>query len=253
MFKHFDKNTVGRDFVVGDIHGQYDLFQRHLDEIQFDPEADRIFSVGDLVDRGPDCQSNLNAALLSRKPWFHAVMGNHEDMFVQYIKAELEMSPHAPRITSWYTSNGGAWAMHLFHGLNGELVHRELLAELAGEFSRMPRAMEIETDDGLVGVIHAEIPFMSMQEGTMRWEDFRIAVADDNLPNNMKEEVIWGRQLTNYILQGRNPDAIKMEVDGLHRLYSGHTIVNSPMEVSNRVWIDTGAFHTGNLTMVQIQ
>lgn len=31
------KNTEGRDFVVGDIHGAYDLLDQALEEVKFDP------------------------------------------------------------------------------------------------------------------------------------------------------------------------------------------------------------------------
>jgi serine/threonine protein phosphatase 1 len=68
-------NTRGRDFVVGDIHGWLEPLQAELDAVCFDPAVDRLFSVGDLIDRGPDSEQCL---LLTREPWFFAVRGNHE-------------------------------------------------------------------------------------------------------------------------------------------------------------------------------
>ena len=53
ILQHFARNTHGRDFVVGDIHGCFDLLQQALDEAAFNPDRDRLFSVGDLIDRGP--------------------------------------------------------------------------------------------------------------------------------------------------------------------------------------------------------
>lgn len=73
----YTQNTIGRDFAVGDIHGMFRLLQTELDGIGFDPLVDRLFSVGDLVDRGPDSELALEWIA---KPWFHAVQGNHEDM-----------------------------------------------------------------------------------------------------------------------------------------------------------------------------
>jgi serine/threonine protein phosphatase 1 len=52
MIKKFELNEKGRDFVVGDIHGCFDLLSNNLKEIGFDESVDRLFSVGDLVDRG---------------------------------------------------------------------------------------------------------------------------------------------------------------------------------------------------------
>ena len=79
MFKHFSANTVGRDFVVGDIHGMFKTLAKELEELGFDPEKDRLFSVGDLIDRGPD---NEDIEEWLAKPWFHAVRGNHEQMLI---------------------------------------------------------------------------------------------------------------------------------------------------------------------------
>lgn len=56
----FSLNTKGRDYAVGDIHGCFNRLQTVLDEMGFDPSKDRLFSVGDLVDRGPDCDQVLD-------------------------------------------------------------------------------------------------------------------------------------------------------------------------------------------------
>src|SRR3546814_20948203 len=63
------------------MHGCLDLFQAHLDRIGLDPTKDRIFSVGDLADRGPD---SVGCLRLLREPWVHAVRGNHADKMLDY-------------------------------------------------------------------------------------------------------------------------------------------------------------------------
>lgn len=97
--KRFEKNTNGTDYVIGDLHGCYDLLMDKLKEISFDKSRDRLFSVGDLIDRGP---KSLECLGLVYEPWFHAVRGNHEDMAVECMSAPGLM-PH------WY-ENGGTWA-----------------------------------------------------------------------------------------------------------------------------------------------
>lgn len=77
VFKRFEKNKEGRDFVIGDIHGCFDAVRAILGDVKFDESKDRLFSVGDLVDRGPD---SIEAIDWIAKPWFHAVRGNHEQM-----------------------------------------------------------------------------------------------------------------------------------------------------------------------------
>jgi bis(5'-nucleosyl)-tetraphosphatase (symmetrical) len=46
-------------YAVGDIQGCYDDFRQALDAVDFDPAADRLWCVGDLVNRGPDSLSVL--------------------------------------------------------------------------------------------------------------------------------------------------------------------------------------------------
>ena len=43
----------GRDLVVGDVHGCFRTLDGALCELRFDTDSDRLFGVGDLVDRGP--------------------------------------------------------------------------------------------------------------------------------------------------------------------------------------------------------
>ena len=64
-------------YVVGDIQGCFEPFQHLLDKVQFNPDKDRLWSVGDLVNRGPDNLKTLR--------WFYAhranvtmVLGNHD-------------------------------------------------------------------------------------------------------------------------------------------------------------------------------
>ena len=52
MFKHFNLNTNGRDFFVGDIHGCFYLLDEAMLRVGFDERGERRVSVGDLIDRG---------------------------------------------------------------------------------------------------------------------------------------------------------------------------------------------------------
>lgn len=68
-------NTLGRDLIIGDLHGHYDTLRHLLCENRFDKKIDRVISVGDVIDRGPRSWDCLQ---LFREPWFHGVKGNHE-------------------------------------------------------------------------------------------------------------------------------------------------------------------------------
>ena len=75
-------NTRGTDYVIGDLHGCFSLLERLLGEVHFDKSRDRLFSVGDLIDRGPE---SLRCLQLLAEPWFYAVQGNHENMMLNFF------------------------------------------------------------------------------------------------------------------------------------------------------------------------
>jgi len=64
-----------RRIVVGDIQGCCAELDRLLDEVGFDPELDRLYSVGDVVNRGPDSAGALRRLI---ELGATAVLGNHD-------------------------------------------------------------------------------------------------------------------------------------------------------------------------------
>ena len=138
--QRFARNTQGRDLVVGDLHGMRDELLRQLERVGFDDKADRVFCVGDLVDRGPHSQACVE---LLDEPWFHSVMGNHDFSALVHFGKELIPVPPRPLEESliapepWHTQSIGA------------------AEELSARIVSMPFVIEIETEAGLVGITHA--------------------------------------------------------------------------------------------------
>lgn len=209
----FEKNQVGRDLVVGDIHGHFSKLQLALDAVDFDPaRGDRLFSVGDLVDRGPE--SSLVLEWLD-KPWFRAVQGNHEDMAIRWGLPGCRMDPES------YARNGGAW--------NIGNTKPERLA-ISDALSALPLAIEVETAEGLVGIIHAE--------PTEDWDELRAILQDQAIPRSrlrqLRECLLWDRS--------RVEEGYQSVIKGLRAAVVGHTPVKRPGWLGNVLYIDTGAW-----------
>jgi len=130
------KNTIGRDFVVGDIHGCYDQLMNALSYEGFNRSNDRLFSVGDIIDRGPDSEKCLK---LLQEPWFHMVRGNHEEMLINACGGGGESY-------NWRASFG-SWAKR---------IDPEEMSAWGKRLQALPIAITIETDKYLVGICHAE-------------------------------------------------------------------------------------------------
>lgn len=206
QIKHFERNTAGRDLVVGDIHGNFSKLQAALDAVGFDPSRDRLFSVGDLVDSGPESEA---AAEWLAKSWFHAVCGNHEKMAIDYVAGCCD--------EGMYAMNGGRWFLAL---------QRDDQRRIAGQFAALPIALEIETAAGLVGVVHADCPLP-------QWNLLAEALAGD-AAEACANVCLWSRDRIERRLSGC--------VDGVVAVVVGHTPVERCTSLGNVIYVDTGAW-----------
>lgn len=64
-------------YAIGDLQGCYDPFAELLDRLQFDPENDRLWLTGDLVNRGKQSLQTLRHIYRMRRS-VKLVLGNHD-------------------------------------------------------------------------------------------------------------------------------------------------------------------------------
>ena len=207
--KKFSLNQLGRDFIVGDIHGCFDELNNALDKHQFDPNTDRLFAVGDLIDRGPGSHKVLSWL---KQPWFHSCLGNHEEMI-------LTTAVDSDAGKNWYQSYGGEWWLE---------QTTDCRSEICAAFAELPLIIELETRHGKIGIVHADIP-----KG-MSWPSFiRLLELGDS---DTRKTALWGRS--------RIKRFINSPVKEIERVVCGHTLTaNHKIIIKANVWfIETGAY-----------
>lgn len=197
-------NLRGRDLAVGDIHGNFTGLQLALDAVGFDPACDRLFCVGDLIDRGPESHAVLD--WLAR-PWFHSVRGNHESYPIRIVRTgQVDIDN--------YVAHGGGWFMEL---------DRSEQERYARELDKLPFALSVQTQLGEVGLIHAEPPVWD-------WSRLETALAQ----RRGRDWATWSRR--RYALRNASP------VRGVRAVVVGHQPIADVLVLGNIYYIDTGGW-----------
>ncbi|GAB2871653.1 metallophosphoesterase [Paraburkholderia jirisanensis] len=247
--RRYPRNITGRDFVVGDVHGCFSRLDTRLAELGYDPINDRLFSVGDLIDRGPESAAVLEAV---RRHRIKAILGNHEDMLVRWC---FEDAHGAETVMM----NGGGWFMDLADGSGRARPIARFMASL-------PYAIEIDTVHGPVGLLHADAP----RENGVNWSpcsSAKIAVA--SLAGRCCGSALDGSSLASARVSrcrrglrrsfGRTATHSTAPLTDPHRCIQGiaavivwHTPVPEPTVRGNVINIDTGAVYRGALTILSL-
>jgi len=251
---HHHTNIRGRDFIVGDLHGCRAMMDRLLDHVAFDTDRDRLFSVGDLVDRGPDSEGCLD---LLHEPWFFPVMGNHDAMLMAFLAKKIS-EQRDRRLT--------IYARAFSHNSGFEWVHHfERASEFLPLMKNIPLVRVIGRNDGLnrFHVAHAELrlpapddsySFTDMDldtENSKVWDVMHFVPGFDDA-GDWRDHALWGRSLIDGVRRNaRNGGETPPEnCPHLSTTYVGHTIIppvfgsmqSAPLRVGSHVFLDSGAF-----------
>ena len=219
-----ERNEAGRDLIVGDIHGQRETFERLLEKVGYSPDdGDRLLLLGDLIDRGPDSPGMLG--WLGRDG-VECVRGNHEQMMLDAFEEggdckELWM----------HRRNGGSWATGL-----GPAEREDWLRAVR----RLPFALEVDTAQGPLVLVHAEIP-----EKTPWWA-FKAWLEEGDRAARLL--ALWSKdRLQDHWFKRRQLEEFGRDygqdagVPDVWRAFHGHISLQEPVRLQNIRWIDTSA------------
>lgn len=229
-------NLIGRDFIVGDIHGCFDSLETLLLHVGFDKRVDRLFSVGDYIDRGP---KSYDCLLLRQEPWFFAINGNHEDMM------QLAMVDHVK--IDWYAHGGGWSSKDIMDKIH---PNADLVEEARQTFLEDPYVIILELRNGKrINIVHSQLTqamfgpnvdqnLDMMANGEMAFFDHYVTSA------------LWSRQLYEQteLYANTQPELLsdKEPYPNISLTVAGHSFnircVPLYNRIHNHLWIDTASY-----------
>jgi predicted phosphodiesterase len=243
-----EENEKGTDIVIGDVHGNASLLQRLIAKKLSDPN-NRLFIVGDLIDRGEDSlavvkkimainQARKKAGLLEQ---IYVVRGNHEDEFLN-IRQGLRNGTIKKGAGEYqrFLLNGGGW-------IESKLVKPEDLKQIEEFIQALPYVIRVQGDTPF-NIVHADMP-LSDAELQKKIHD------EEDLNEDEKSYATWARV---------NNDEVPIQYTG-RKAYStptfcGHTTSSSSRDrreshqrpETNTINLDVEACLTGAFIAVEL-
>lgn len=217
---------MGRTFVMGDIHGNYEGFKEALEKSPFNPEEDRLILLGDLVD-GYKGSFEIIATLLTFKDVVF-VVGNHDRWFIDYFKTGANR---------WiWKTQGGRETLKSY-----ELNSNGIIPSTHQEF--FEKSLKYYIQDDMIFVHGGFNPMVNIDK-----QNTYFLTWDRKLIETAKKMCIY-----------RN-DKDEIDKEELWRkVFVGHTttqLINRsslPVKFNNLIMLDTGGGWKGKVTIMDVE
>ncbi|MGX9463004.1 metallophosphoesterase [Shewanella sp. A14] len=195
-------NLVGKDYIVGDIHGQIHALYAQLLALKFNFQTDRLFCTGDLINKGDE---SIDCLDLLTKKWFFSVLGNHEQLFLLGFQCS--------RYWDFLRQKGGVWLTQHMHRFD-LLIRWKTIIDIT-----VPLTRTIDVNGKSIGISHASAAssWQKMQKGVLTEDDIW--------------QVLWSRPL-------HSIDSCT-GINDVDFVIHGHSPVDGIICHHNRYWIDT--------------
>lgn len=174
-------------YVMSDIHGRYKEYLAMLKQIDFDnfQSNDRIYILGDVIDRGPGGVAILRHIMRNREK-IQFIIGNHELMMVEAIKTNDYML---------WISNGG------------QPTYDTMLTLSQNEQDNIIRFIEAARyqSDIDIGGRRFILAHGRPYEATINGEQCSVGPFDRYYISHMNkaEQIVWGKMHESYQIPGK--------------------------------------------------
>ena len=209
-------------YIASDLHGEYGLFMKLLEKINFS-DSDSMIICGDIIDKGKESVKLLKTVFSMKN--VTAILGNHEYAFLKYYRSILGESPKN---------------------------FDDVLEKLWRYFPEDSEKIDFETVDAIEALpAYLEFDkFICVHSGIPLGDD------GENLPlcHASVEELVFDRRFKNPEVTHKSPKCVffgHTHTDAVcgRNVILGHLRdgVENPRDVSDfyKIHLDTGAFCSG--------
>lgn len=202
-------------FAVGDIHGCISNLKGIMNMIDIDAENDTLIFIGDYIDRGPNPKGVVDFVLQLRRSINHVIclMGNHEQMFLDYIN-------DGDVYKEMFLINGGDYTISSYG-----------VVKTAGK-------IRVDVPENHMEFFTSLLPYHETEDYIFVHAGLKPAIP---LEKQDIEDLIWIRH-----------EFINSTYDFGKIVVFGHTPLRQPLINENKIGIDTGAVYGGKLTCVEL-
>ena len=223
----------------GDVHGRLDLLTKLLEILEKDYPAAKIYSTGDLVDRGPNSKGVLDLII---EKGIKPVRGNHDDMFVKFLNGDrYALQGHLQDGMKGVSTAVSYGFRREFVGVHIADDYREAVPKSHKDFlNSLPLYRIIELENEVTGTIskyflsHAGIGTWAWHLVTEAGENSTLELALDWIDENCgQEDMLWGHKDIGSLAK----------IPGYTQII-GHKPVEFPViELDRGIMIDSGCGH----------
>ena len=220
-----------KSYVVGDIHGNYKALLQAIERSPFNPDEDRLITIGDYLDGGWHIEILPIIEYLSTLSNWIGLVGNHDYWLYEAI--------HKPSMTAdkkWLL-HGGKQTLHTLgidYVVFDEFIYlRSHPSQILVNFLEKLNLYFVDDDDNVF--VHGgwNQPHQRLEES-------------DTILKKQLQELYWDRELWH--------SAVHRTVFPHEKVFIGHTSAMSNPEKRGNIWnIDSATTHGGPITIMDVE